>query len=116
MERILELCGIRRRIGSWTEELEWAVNHSKGRSLSSTVLRLAWKALIYHVWRERNGRLHNQSSQTANHIFEQIKGMICIKIAGLKGGTESASNGQLSQISIILLSLVHSLIFYIFCN
>ena len=40
-ERILALCGVRRGIGSWEEELAWAVNHLKGKSLSSTVLRLS---------------------------------------------------------------------------
>ena len=49
-ERILALCGVRRGIGSWEEELAWAVNQLKGKSLRSIVLILAWKAVIYHMW------------------------------------------------------------------
>ena len=86
-QRILTLSGVIRETGSWAEELAWAESHLKGKSMRSIVLRLAWKAFIYHVWRERNSRKNNQNSQSSTQIFEQIKGIICIKIAELKSAT-----------------------------
>ena len=38
---ILQLCGLKRRVGSWTEELDWAIQRFKGKALISVVLRLA---------------------------------------------------------------------------
>ena len=93
-QRILALCGVRRETESWAEEIAWAVSHMKGKSIRSIVLRLAWKVFIYHVWRERNSRKNNQNSQSSTQTFEQIKGIICIKIAELKGAAKSTTNRQ----------------------
>ena len=93
-QRILALCEVRREIGSWAKEIAWAMSHMKGKSMRSIVLRLAWKAFIYHVWRERNSRKNTQNSQSSTQIFEQIKGVICIKIAELKGAAESTTNRE----------------------
>ena len=72
-EVILTKCGIKRKIGSWTEKLEWAIQHLKGKSMKSTIMRIAWKAFIYCIWRERNNRVHNNASETAVQVFEPSK-------------------------------------------
>ena len=45
---------------------------------------MTWKALIYHIWCEKNRRLHNGDSKSSAQMLEHIKGEICIKLAGLK--------------------------------
>ena len=83
-KRILLLCELKREVGTWTEELQWAEQKIKGKVLISIVLRMAWKALIYHIWCERNRRLHNGDAKSSSQMLERIKGEVCIKLAGLK--------------------------------
>lgn len=45
-------------VGILDFEIEWAIKNIKGKSLLSLILRAAWNAYIYHIWRERNGRVH----------------------------------------------------------
>ena len=80
---ILHLCGLHREVGGWQEELRWAVTKIKGKALISIFLNIAWKACIYHVWRERNGRMHSKPSNSSLQIIEQIKEIICIKLNGV---------------------------------
>ena len=55
----------------------------KGRALISIILNIAWKACIYHIWRERNGRLHSKPLNSFLQIIEQIREIICIKLNGV---------------------------------
>ena len=61
---ILTKCSISKAIGNWNEELQWAIQHMKRKQLAPTLLRVAWKALIYYIWRERNGRMYRQLTET----------------------------------------------------
>ena len=63
-KEILQLCGLHRDVGPWEEELTWAVQRIKGKALISIVLRIAWRAFVYFVWKERNRRLHNELAET----------------------------------------------------
>ena len=83
-EMLLSLCGINRVIGNWSEELQWAVQNLKGRNLASTLLRVAWKAFIYQVWKERNGRLHGNAARTNLQVLEAIKDVTRIRLAEIK--------------------------------
>ena len=79
----MQLCELNREVGTWSSELKWALRKIKGKSLISIILSMAWKALVYHVWRERNRRMHNQANETVLQVFECIKKEIRIKLAGL---------------------------------
>ena len=57
----------------------------KGKQLASTLLRVAWKAHIYYIWRERNGRMYGRPVETTQQVFEHIKEVTCIRLAGIKG-------------------------------
>ena len=83
-EMILSLCEISRVIGSCSEELQWAIQNLKGKQWVSSLLRIAWKAYIYHVWKERNGRLYGNSTETSLQVLEHIKEVIRIKLARLR--------------------------------
>ena len=83
-KHILLLCGLHREVGNWEEEISWAVRRIKGKSLISVILSTAWKAYIYHVWQERNRRLHSKLPSSPEQILEQIKEEIRIRLTGLK--------------------------------
>ena len=59
-QAILQLCELRRAVLGWSAELNWAVKKLKGRSLIAIILRAAWRAYVYFIWREKNQRLYNQ--------------------------------------------------------
>ena len=71
-KNILLLCDLQREVGNWEEEISWVVRMIKGKSLISVILSTAWKAYIYHVWQERNRRLHSKPS-SPRQILKQIK-------------------------------------------
>ena len=92
---ILTLCGQNRMIGGWSEELQWAIKNIKGRTLVYTILRVAWKAFIYHVWKERNRRLFGNSIESSIQVMERIKDAVRLRFAGLRKMTETTINKQL---------------------
>ncbi|XVF60140.1 hypothetical protein PTKIN_Ptkin08bG0020100 [Pterospermum kingtungense] len=52
--KVLDRFGIKRPIGDWCQELDWMCKMAKGKSVKAAMLRLAWRASIYCIWRERN--------------------------------------------------------------
>ena len=83
-EKILSLSEQSRLIGTWSEELQWAIQNLKGRKLLHIILRVAWRAYIYYVWKERNGRMYGNSIVTSLQVLEHIKEAVRIKLAGLR--------------------------------
>ena len=49
---ILSHYGISRVIGRWEEELKWVISSAKGKKLTSAILIVAWRAHIYHIWKD----------------------------------------------------------------
>ena len=94
---ILQLCGLNRRMVSWTEELDWAMQKFKGKALISVVLRLAWRAFIYHVWRERNRRMHEQQPGDHDQLVEHIKNDIRLRLNGLQNISNDLINYIICQ-------------------
>ncbi|XVF53687.1 hypothetical protein PTKIN_Ptkin05aG0118700 [Pterospermum kingtungense] len=47
---VLNRFGFDRSVGNWSTELEWICKISKGKSAKATLLRLAWRAVIYAIW------------------------------------------------------------------
>ena len=82
-------------VGPWEEELTWAVQRIKGKALISIVLKIAWRAFIYFVWRERNRRLHNELAETPLQLLEQVKDVVRIKLAGLTNVADDDVNRRL---------------------
>ncbi|XVF59778.1 hypothetical protein PTKIN_Ptkin07bG0303400 [Pterospermum kingtungense] len=78
---VLLLCNLRRDVLSWNEELHWASRKLRGKSLPSTVLRWAWVAFIYFIWKERNFRLHRQVEHSERQIVDEIKQVIRVKVS-----------------------------------
>ncbi|XVF79236.1 hypothetical protein PTKIN_Ptkin14bG0204600 [Pterospermum kingtungense] len=82
---------------SWSGELRWAVGKLKGKALRSMILRLSWRACIYHLWRERNARIYTQVSHTPSQVAEKIREDVALKIAGLKKIADGEVNRRLSH-------------------
>ncbi|XVF57159.1 hypothetical protein PTKIN_Ptkin06aG0181800 [Pterospermum kingtungense] len=80
-QSVLLLCNLRRDVLSWNEELHWASKKLKGKSLLSTILRWAWLAFIYFIWKERSFKLHRQVEHSEGHIVDEIKQMIQVKVS-----------------------------------
>ena len=76
-------CGLFRSIGDWECEFQWLVNRCKGKSLLSTVLRIAWGAMCYHLWQERNRRYHGGPSKEPKILFEFVADSVRFSLNGI---------------------------------
>lgn len=70
--RVLQWQGIRRSALSWSEEVEWAILHAKGRNLQAEVYRMELAAAVYHIWQERNCRIFQQKQRSGEAILKMI--------------------------------------------
>ncbi|GLT79503.1 hypothetical protein SLA2020_509890 [Shorea laevis] len=59
-------------IRSWQTLLSWLCKRLKRKALLTTIIKLAWCATIYHIWKERNNRLHNRFFSSELSILEMI--------------------------------------------
>ena len=55
----MQLSGVVRNIGDWVNELQWATAILQKKCFLSSLLRLAWCAVIYGFWKESNSRVHD---------------------------------------------------------
>ncbi|OMO85318.1 Geminivirus AR1/BR1 coat protein [Corchorus capsularis] len=83
-EKILRACRLYRAVGSWYSKLQWAITKLKGKSLLSLVLKLAWNAFCYVIWRERNSRIFQQKMSIMEQSFILIADSIRTRLLGLK--------------------------------
>ena len=56
----------------------------KGKSLKSAILRIAWNAVVYFTWIERNKRIYQSKEGTLMQVMEQIKEVVRIRLIGLQ--------------------------------
>ena len=81
---ILRKCGLNRESLGWERELSWASLKLRGKALNTTILRVAWSAFVYHIWRERNYRVFQHREETSVKILEDIMKVIRYRLAKLK--------------------------------
>ncbi|KAL4334949.1 hypothetical protein GQ457_07G002460 [Hibiscus cannabinus] len=77
---ILRLCALVNDLMCWADELDWTVAFLKGRSLLVHILKLAWGAFVYFIWRERNHRVYRGEYRSDTFILNCIKDVINIKM------------------------------------
>lgn len=82
-QMILKLCGLRRRVGDWSFETQWAMEKIKGKAFITAILKIAWNACIYFIWMERNGRLHDRKWQSEEEILQQLKLVVRVKTSNI---------------------------------
>ncbi|CAL9222723.1 unnamed protein product, partial [Arabidopsis halleri] len=52
--------------------VRWLKNPCRDKN-TALILRLAFQASMYYIWKERNSRLHNSSSKPASALILEIK-------------------------------------------
>ena len=82
-KRVLMLCGESRMPRTWDNEFLWVIG-CKGKSLCSITKRIAWGAVIYHVWRQRNARIYEKEFTNADTIFNIICNDVRLRITSLR--------------------------------
>ena len=81
--RVLSLCGQSRLPRKWENEFRWAIG-CKGFSFCSVTKRIAWGATIYHLWRQRNARVHDNLFTTDVSIFSLICNDVRLRITSFQ--------------------------------
>ncbi|KAL4309455.1 hypothetical protein GQ457_01G019250 [Hibiscus cannabinus] len=71
-EAILDMVGVAKAVGSWKDEVLWAVRNLRGKKPKTILRRLSWIAYIYNIWTERNFR---QFRNQHNNIDTIVKGI-----------------------------------------
>ncbi|KAA3466586.1 reverse transcriptase [Gossypium australe] len=79
---ILVLYGITRSIGTWIQELNWAMTYLKGKALIVCILKLAWIAFIHIIWCERNDRIFGKPSNLVEFLLARIQEVMRIRLNG----------------------------------
>ena len=96
-KEVLKLCGLGRTIGSWSEELRWVSIKLKRKALISIVLRIAWKAVIYHIWRERNRRIYGEIPESATKLIHFVKDAVKFKVGSFVNIADDSINNSLCR-------------------
>ncbi|XP_039058744.1 uncharacterized protein LOC120202381 [Hibiscus syriacus] len=78
--RILNLFLLDKPHMSWDSFLAWASSTWKGKSLLTTILKIAWCSFIYYVWEERNRRLFQGRVRTIDDFLFSIKEIVSAQL------------------------------------
>ncbi|XP_039054052.1 uncharacterized protein LOC120196280 [Hibiscus syriacus] len=73
---VFSLNGLQNNLLSWNDLLAWAAAKWKGKSLLTYILKIAYNALIYSLWEERNKRIFQERSRTIEDLIHAIKKMV----------------------------------------
>ncbi|GKV39226.1 hypothetical protein SLEP1_g47032 [Rubroshorea leprosula] len=57
---------------SWQGLLAWLGKSIRRKSVYCALIKLAWNATVYHVWRERNSRVYRQQFRSVSQIVNDI--------------------------------------------
>ncbi|XP_039046112.1 uncharacterized protein LOC120186167 [Hibiscus syriacus] len=79
---VLHLNGICRGTCSWDAHISWACASWKGKSLLTTIMKLAWTTFTYIIWEERNKRIYQGRSRNVNALLLAIKDSVAIQLKG----------------------------------
>lgn len=55
-----------------------------------SICKLVFQGIIYHLWLERNSRLHNNSSKPYQVTVKEIQVILRAKLAGIDSGNSSS--------------------------
>ena len=80
----LDKCGIQRRVDDWSVEFQWAIDRLKGRALLAVILRIAWSAYMYFIWKERNNKIYGRQANTSTAFFSFIAEAVRYRLCGIK--------------------------------
>ena len=69
---------------NWDLLLEWGIKNLKGRSFRVTLCKIAWWATMYHLWQQRNARLHAGEMKSEENIIKAIRRDVKAKMEPVK--------------------------------
>ncbi|XP_060183073.1 uncharacterized protein LOC132613029 [Lycium barbarum] len=70
--KILIWQGIDRVCMNWQSEVEWALEHRKGKSSNAQVFKMTLAGSLYYIWQERNLRVFQNNARRAEVIVKQV--------------------------------------------
>lgn len=80
-QKIKSKNGISSPACSLKEVMDWYVNHVKGKSFASLVLKCSLAAVVYHIWLERNQRIFQNkavdSGMLGSGVIANIRAFLC---------------------------------------
>ncbi|XP_077232113.1 uncharacterized protein LOC143866589 [Tasmannia lanceolata] len=80
------------------EEEQWAREKFRGKGQISTAMKLCFTSSIYHIWRERNNRVFENSKSHKSAILSKIIDEVRIKISCLDlSDTPTQANYQIAN-------------------
>lgn len=66
------MIGVEGDYRSWDEWLSWVVLCFRGKGLRHQVGRLMFCVIVYHIWKERNTRMHDGKESTSIQVFNEV--------------------------------------------
>lgn len=96
-KKLLKICLISRSHGQWEEEIEWLLKNCQGKSLSILLLKLCFASYIYHVWIERNNRMHGRRGLSFDVLFSNICWDVRIRVSSFRNCEYSKRNSSLCK-------------------
>jgi hypothetical protein len=57
----------------WDDIVVWSLKVMQGKSLRAVLGRLCFGATVYHIWKQRNDLLHNNTPRTEEAILTRVR-------------------------------------------
>ncbi|XP_019260505.1 PREDICTED: uncharacterized protein LOC109238490 [Nicotiana attenuata] len=68
---------------SYNQMMAWVVTQAKGKSCKARIMKMVYAEYIYRIWRERNSRIFEETTRTADQIARE---MACVCNIRAQGG------------------------------
>ena len=94
--RVLRLCRQYKLSSRWENEFRW-VTGCKGNSFCYITKRIAWGATIYHLWRQRNVRVHDNLFISDDSIFSLICNYVRLRITIFQNVADNPVNRSICE-------------------
>lgn len=69
---IMQRCLIFKPVQPWEDEIIWAYGKFSGNSLCQRIRKLAWAAMVYHIWVERNAKVFKGLVPSTTKVIKEI--------------------------------------------
>ncbi|XP_039038060.1 uncharacterized protein LOC120175520 [Hibiscus syriacus] len=79
---ILNVNGMNASHLSWNEMVYRAITSWKWKSQITSIVKIAWSAFIYSIWQERNQRIFQARSRSAEQLFTEIYEAVRLSLRG----------------------------------
>ena len=85
-------CGFIYSHEAWKDRVDLMVTLTKGKGLHSTIRKLCLAVSVYYIWRERNLRLHDNTSRPASAVLHIILDTIRGRLLSIRDIHDSEEN------------------------